>query len=491
MQNNKALKFRIKPLLLVLLFSFSIILSGCSPSDEDISKSQQLHEEGDSLVAEYKFGEAMDKFEEALQVYEGNSSVYGSMAEVYVMKNRPQDALEVLTAGIDKSSNNSDLYRLKGQILLEQGKIDDAIEALSEALDEDSENEDARYYLALAHTNKKDFEKSREYLDMDKFVQGDTYAKAALLKAVILQTQVEDAEAVLDGIDTGKVDDERILSDVNAYNETLKYLGEVDKEELSDKYRDVILAKGALEADIEDAALDLLEKYKDLEEEYWEVYFYLGQAYYLDDELDQAEAYLENSAALNPASSMSPWMLGRVYYKKDDIDKAEENYLRAIELAETEKRILIREELAGVAFETDNFSLADEQYQALIEENSQQLNDYYLERVFIAYERGLYEDMDELLEKIDTSQLDDSSLARFYYFKSASKLQAGDRTEAVKWIEDAIELDNKSAAYYLLYGQILFEDENTEEARKHFERAVDLDLSGEVSPEAMKFLDRI
>jgi tetratricopeptide (TPR) repeat protein len=490
-QNKDVMKtFRQYFVLVVLILFSTIFLSGCLLNSEDSQKAQELQQEASQLADDYEFSSAMEKYEQALRLDMRNSNIYVGIAEIYLLKNRQDDALEVLEKGI-ANAPSSNLYTLRGKVRLQKKDFDGAVKDLERGVGMNNKNSEARYFLALALTNKKDFSKARKHIVLSQMEDETLRAKAALLQAVILRDQVEQSREVLDQISKEGLKEESVLSNINAYLDVLDYLEEIPENEMSNKYRDVILAKGAIEVGIEDVAIELLQKYAELEGEYWEVYLYLGQAYLLEENLEKAEEFLNMAVSLNPGNYLSPWMLGRVYYKNNDIEKSKENYLRSLELADKSQKILIREEFAKVLHEEEQFSLADEQYQKLIEENPQGQGVYLLSRVGIAYERGLVSEINELLTQINTSQLADEKLANYYYYKAVVSLEENELEDAKKWIKDSIELDNKSSTYYLLYGQILFEQGNDEEAKKHFQQSVDLDLSGEDSAKAVKFLDRI
>lgn len=491
LKTNKFAGFTIRNTLtaILLVLSFSVFLSGCGVSQEKIDEADKLTEEAEDLTEDYQFADAMNKYEEAVKLNDEDEDIYKGIAEIYLLKNRESDALEVLNTGIERTDADA-LYALRGKLHFTEDDFDAAIEDLKKALEKNNGNSIARYYLAFSYVNEGDFEKARKYLDLDRISDDEIKAEAAILKAVVLRTQTAQAREILEDVNKENLSDQTIQK-VNKYLDTLDYLEQITQEELTDKYKDIILAKGAIELSIEEVAIDLLEKYIETDEEYWEVHLYLGQAYYLNDDIRKSKDFFNESVSLNPGSYLSPWMLGRVYYKEDNIDKFEESYLRSIELASVEERVPIRDEFARLAFENERYSVADEQYEKLAEEDAELKDMYLLKRAEIAYQRGLIEDMEEIISRVETSQMSDENLAQYYYYKSVLALELGEKEEALKWIEDAVALDNKSATYYLLYGQILFEMDRNEEAEKYFQDAIDYDLTGDVSSKALKFLDRI
>lgn len=477
-------------LVLAVVLISGMLLSGCTPDKEMIARAEALVEEAEGLAAEYRFADAMEKYDEARSVDGGNSDIYTGIAEIYLLKNRNRDAIDVLNKGIEDATNASEVYALLGKICLEEKDIDGAVSNLKKSVSSDKNNYSARYLLALAYVNSTDFEEARKYLDVPEDA-GEYYVRAQLLRAVLLSRNIDDADKQLDNLAGFDIDDEELSKDVSDYLDMLGEISDLDEEESSDKYIDVILAEGALSAGYEAVTIDLLQKYADIEEEYWEVYLYLGHAYYLSEEYEKAEETLLNAGTLNPVDHLGPWLLGRVYVEMSEENKMVDSYLRAIELSPEEERIDIRREFAGLLLVGGNYVEAEEQYTSLKSEDGENKSEYEIHLAELLYNRDRIDDAEAILDEVDQVSLNDDLTAKFYYVKASVYFESGDRESAKKWIEESISLDDKNSGYYLLLGQILFEEEVMDNSREALERAVDLDLDGVVSTDAVKLLDRI
>lgn len=481
-------------IFIFVLLSFGIFLSGCTPSKDKINKAKNLVEDAEALIEQYRFADAVDKYEEAMSVDSGNYSIYKGLASIYMLKNREKDAIETLETGIKKARDKSKLYEMLGQIEMDQNKLDSAEKKLKSAVKEDGDNDDAQFLLAQVYVNKRDFEKARKYLDISKEA-GDVYVKSQLLKAVLLGDKTSDAEDILNDIKDIDVDDSSITKDIENYAEILKKMDDLDEDEKSDKYVDVILASGALDLDYEDVVIDLLDKYKEVEEEYWEVHLYLGRSYYMNKDLDKAEEYLSNAEGLNPVDPTASWILGRVYAEKKDESEMVDSYKQAIELAGDSDAVNIRKEFAKLLVENELYTEAEEQYKQLEKDDKKNKADYQLKRAEVLLERDIADKADEVIDNIEYTKLSDEMIAEYNYVKALSFFENGERESAIKWIGDCIKVDEEengyNAKYYLLKGQILFEQEKEDEAKKVLERAVDMDLGGDVASEAVKVLDRM
>lgn len=488
-KNNRKLVFVIAGILVVVLVSGILILR-CTPDKEMVAEAKSFVTDAEDFVIEYRFADAMEKYGEARSVDSGNVDIYTGVAEIYLLKNRRSDAMDVLNKGVEDSRSPGKAYELLGKTLLEDKDFDGAVYNLRKAISSDKSNYSARYFLALAYVNNMDFEKARKYLDIPED-SGEYYVRSQLLRAVLLGYDFDDAEEQLDNLHDIDIDDEALLQAVNDYSNMLDDIKDLDEEESSSKYIDVILAGGALSAGYEDVTINILHQYTEIEEEYWEIYLYLGHAYYLNKEYEKAEETLLIAGTLNPVDYLGPWLLGRVYSEISQENKMIDSYLRSIELSPEEDRINIRCEFAGLLLDGENYIEAEEQYIALESGDGGNKSEYEILLAEISYNRDLIDNAEAILDEIDKASLNDDLLARFYWVKASIYFESGDRKSAGQWIEESIHLDDMNSSYYLLLGQVLFEDEKKDDARDALERAVDLDLNGGISADAVKLLDRI
>lgn len=484
------MKFRIVLPVLVVIAS-GLLLAGCAPSEEAIRLAEEKVREADQLVVNQQYLDALNKYDEARSLDSGNVFVYTGIAGVYRVKNRVNDAKQALEAGISKSRNPSLAYEILGDILMSENDVASAKDNYLNAVHKESQNYSARYKYAVSLVNLRDFENARDELDIPQDgAPVDVYAKSELLKAILLRANIADAQAILSDIATLDLEDSVLKSNIAEYSDMLERLAALPDDESSDKYTDVMLASGAITCGFEDVALDLLDEYKDEVIEYWEMDYYLGQAYYMNMEFENAIVYLADAQTLNPADYRSPWLLGRVYKESGDQTRMVENYVRAIALAPLAEKKSIRLEYVAHLVPTELYVEADEQYTALMVEDAANANSYQLDKIVVMLERDLVEDASTALAAITQSSLVGTDLQKYNWLMAKVLYTQGDGEAARTWIDGAIELDDSVAEYHLLLGQILFEDGASEEARTELERAIDLDLEGRVSVEAANLLDR-
>ncbi len=466
----------------------SVFLASCGgPSDEDKKEAQNLIDQAQESVEDYEFADAMKSYDKARNIDSGNHEIYTGLSEVYVMKNRTEDAKEVLESGKSSARYKSEILEQLGMIYLEEGEIDDALSNLEDAVKDDGENWSAQYYLAVAHVNDGSPASAREQLDIPED-DGDLYVKSQLLKAVLQGSDTAAAEEELEGLDP---EDSLLSSKVEFYQEVLQKIDGLGDDEKTDKYVDVLLASGALNAGFEDIVIESLSGYTEDDEVYWELYLNLGAAYSENGDTEKAQEYLTTSESLNPAQHYAAWYLARMQKDQNNITEMQENYERAISLATKEDKIEIRNEYAEILIDEENYLKAEEQYQKLIKEDGDHASRHSVRWAEALVNREQYSDAIEVLDGLDQADMGDEILADLNWLHAVVEFNSGDRNKAKDWIDAAIELNGNKAEYHLLLGQTLFENGEDEDAEEALERAIDLDLEGDVSGEAMKVLDRI
>lgn len=473
-----------------------VFLSGCAPSEEKQKEAEALVTEAEALVEDGYYADALKKFEEARTADPGNAKIYTGMAGIYTLKNRVTDAREVLEVGGKESREPSTVYVDLGQLEMREENAELAISYCRSAVRSDGENYEAQYCLAEAYVENGEFGKAEGELDIPEEA-GEWYVRAKILQAVLAWDDTETANEAIDQALKADVEDTELEETADAVRQNLRDYGKIDDEDMTDEYRDVALAYGALVGEYEDLVIGKLEQYVEDNPEYWDLFLYLGQAYYLDGDMEKAARYLTESTSLNPSDPYGAWYLARVSAETGQDTDAESMYRRAVGLAPEEDRVEIQEEYAEYLLGTGQYAEAADQLEEL-EESAEDENvyRYKLMRVSSLITRELYSEaaaiLDAMTEGDEEGYLVSGNLAGEYLWARAEiEYSEGNREDALSTVDQAIEQNPVEPKYHLLRGQLLFELGRSEDAQKALERAVDLDLDGDVSAEAMKVLDRI
>ncbi|MDD3661744.1 MAG: tetratricopeptide repeat protein [Candidatus Dojkabacteria bacterium] len=462
------------------------------PSEADVVAAQELISFGREKEDDLRFAEAVTAYTQAQKRDPGNADSYTGIAAIYILKGRPNDARNVLLSGIEQARQASPVYLALGELYLEEGEVDQALVYFKKAVSSDRSNHEAQYRLAEGYVEAGAFDDARDELDIPEDA-GEWHVRAILLDA-ILEEEIDGAASILDSLDDellGEDENTEIADTVSMYRNLLDRVLELEEDERSDIYVDTIRSFGALTAGFEDVVIDRLEPYAEDAQEYWDLHLYLGTAYMQNGDTENAASHLTLAVSLNPGDYSGPWLLARVYGEMGEDNKMIEQYERAVALAPEEDRVTVRREYVDVLMENGQYAKADEQLLLLVSSDEDRAAVYSLLRVEGLLEKEKYEDAQALIDEIDDSGLSTMLTARYAWSRAVILFRTGDRQEAMEWVESALSADPTQASYHLIKGQIAFESGDMVVAQESLERAIDLDLDGEVSAEAVKILDRI
>lgn len=105
-------------------------------------KADQLKEEGNALVKEKKYEEAIEKYEQAIETDPNNAIFYSNMAAAYTALKRFEDAVETCDRAIRVNPKYAKAYQRKGIAYVYLKKYDEAIDQFEMAKEVDPSNAD-------------------------------------------------------------------------------------------------------------------------------------------------------------------------------------------------------------------------------------------------------------------------------------------------------------------------------------------------------------
>lgn len=479
-------------LILVLLVAVGILgwvyLAGRKPSDADIEKASGIVLEARKYAKKLEFANAVNKYDQALSFDDGNSEIYLGIADIYILKHRFTDAEEVLLSGLKGARDTSLINEYLGELSMRQGKYDASTAYFKKALSANSAQYRSSYLLGLSYVHLGKFDNARDVLAISEDGK-EWYVRGALLSAVTYWDDTEKAKSLLREVLDDEVDP-TLLSLVEVYVEDLERV-ETLEDDAPAVYRDVVLAHGALEAGYSSVVVDKLASYVDDEKNYWDLYLYLGRAAEMELAHEKAQEYLEQAVLLNPSDPYGAWFLARVCVELDKESEMRTMYERAVALSTIEERASIRKEYAINLLSSKQYEEFDQQLTALKSEDPDQSAAYDLLYVDSLVERDLVDDARMALDAMSQSELSEDEQAEYSWLKSRTLFLQGEREQAIEWALESVTEVTTDPRFYLLLGTLYFEDGDEDKSKYALERAIDLDLFGEVSAEAMKVLDRI
>ncbi|MFH1547168.1 MAG: tetratricopeptide repeat protein [bacterium] len=489
MKNKKIVKYILIGLgvltVLGLIYYFLIFL----PNQSNIKEASVLINEAEEFIENGNYFSAVEKYQEASEIDGRSTDAYVGLAEIYLLKNRQDNAIDILQIGINKARNSSRVNQVLGRIYLSEGDYSKAIYFLKKSVSSDKNNDDAKFLLAQAYVGTGDLDQSESVLDVSDNDK-NLYAKAKLLNAMLIGEDTKHAKGLLDDINSSDLDDE-VADQVEFFNEVLDYIDSLDDDIKTDVYVSVMISRAALYSGYPDLVIGLLSEYVEEYDLYWELNLYLGHAYLLKYDYENALVYLSQAYLLESDLSISARLLARAYLGDDNVSDTIKYYEKAINLAKNQNKVDTRLEYFEVLIEKEQYVRAEEQLDLLLLVDDIDTDTLLIQWGDSLLDRELYSQLEENMEKIKINNLDDDLKAEYYYLEAGVSLGQASWDDATEAIEKAIEIDDKMAKYHLLYGRILYQSGVDIQAKVELERSVELDLEGEVSTEAQKVLDRI
>jgi tetratricopeptide (TPR) repeat protein len=252
-----------------------------------------------------------------------------------------------------------------------------------------------------------------------------------------------------------------------------------------------MVSRGALFSGFEDLVISLLSEYEEEYDLYWELNLYLGHAYLLKNNYDKALEYLQQAYSLNPVDYKGTWLLARAYLGADNDTEMVTYYDKTILLADDKEKLDVRKEYFDVLLGEEQYARAEEQLDEIIASDEDDSDYYNIVWADSLLERELNTKVEDQLSILDLDDLSDSLKPEYYYLGAGVEYGDADWDAALTSIELAIAIDDEVAKYRLMKGKVLYELGRDRDAEDELERAIDLDLVGDVSAEAIKTLDRI
>lgn len=450
-------------LLYIFVFLFCLFfLTGCT-SKENVVISENLVEEGLELYEERYYVDAVEKFVEALEKYPANYEAYVGLVDVFLEKGWFEEAEDLAEEALSRVNTGqaASIYSMVGEGYYNVNEYEKAKEMYEKAVKADGDNEEGRIGLAKTNIQLGDVNQARKALgskgESDEF----------LLLASYL---------TLDDWEEG-VKKARDIKDENL-RKTLEEIYDIDDEDVL--YKNTSLSKEYINAGLPFLAIELLNKQSEEIEQYPDAQYFLGKAYLDYGEYDKALEKLSSAISLEMDDDDLYLNLARAYLFSENIEKSVENYEVILPY--------FIEEYIGVLLDNDMEEKAEDVLKELLEEEDKFELNILLSSVF--YQQDELEKMSEVLAKLeeetDLSQSETRDLVRYRLLYLVENIDDVDEVETL--VERYSVFDRLNPELYLFKGKLFIHEDKNLEAQEALERAIELDLEGDVTSEATELL---
>ena len=178
-----------------------------------------------------------------------------------------------------------------------------------------------------------------------------------------------------------------------------------------------------------------------------------GQLYKRSTNYEGALAEFENALKLNPDFAPAYREMGETYFKMRKLEKAKENYKRYLELSKNNSMARLR--YAYFLFESEDFKGAQEELNKVTKVDSSNL---YTMRIigYVACENELNDTAKRVMAKVFELTAGDTAkrISRDYAFYGKILAKSGQDSLGLEYIWRAIEMDPRFSEHYDDYGKL-------------------------------------
>jgi tetratricopeptide (TPR) repeat protein len=467
------MKLKIPLYLFVLLFC-TFFLTGCT-SKENVNLSNNLVGEGQELYKEREYKKATDKFTEALEIYPGNVDAYNGLTEIFLDKGYFNEAVKLADEASRRISKESvaEIYTAIGDKYYASSDFDDAKEMYKKGL----ENDGSKVGLAKVRILDEEFEEAKKALK-----GGNNHEEYHLLVAYLSLGDWEVGSEIINEVDLNKIENVIIKERVN----NLREIYTIDDED--SLYKNVSLAGEYINAGLYPLALRIISEQGDKINEYGDAQYFLGRAYLDAGEYIKAIESTQSAILLDTDSPEVYVTLARAYVAERDMEKGFDAYKQALakskdgdgEIAVWEYvEVLIENKMINVAKNVVLDLLKDKNH---VNTNMVLAEIYYQQKDLVGMNRVLL----DLEARTDLTQSETKDLTKYRLLYSLEDIN--DVGEIENLIERYSVFDRYNPEVYLFKARLFINEDKNLEAKEALERAIELDLDGNVADKAVKLL---
>lgn len=484
-------KHVIKKIAVIIVIGFQI--TACSQVNQAIvsSPDTQSIEEAWRLKNEFFYSKAVEQYRIAINDDPSLTDAYIETAQIYTIKRDYESAIEILTSGEEFAQNRARIFEEKGIVYLAQDDLGAAEEAFTVAYEQDGDNITNAFYLVETMVRKSDFSGAVEILKA--LETDDQYYKSKQLLYLGLFS-FDEINTAIDYIDKGL---ESPHPDWKEGLESLKVTFADIKERNGDQvYTNTLIAYELMKFGFHETAIPILDQTVKLNDEHWAAFMYLGISSLEVEDYDTARDSLSLAVGINPTNADLYHLYGYALTKLRFQNDAIEAFEKAIQLSDGENEVILHDYARAL----EEFGLLNQsivEYKELIALNTSRQHEYRIELgyLYLNEQRNFIEA--EKIARILIEQWEgfenasDSIKAQTYDIVGWALEQQENRDEARQYLEQAVTLDASLASAHYHLGQLFVRIEQFTRARESFDRAIDVDLEGEITVGAKAELENI
>lgn len=485
-------KYIIIILVSFILISVTVYYFASRTTQEEISVSDYIAQ-ADEYFQNKQYSKALEQYKLAINSAPSNTEAYLKASEIYLLKSKQDEALELLRNSENSVTNPDMVHHKIGEILFDNSDLQGALQYFEKAYDENPNNWENTIDLVKIYSYHSDkIDQSIEALNKIDTDDNEGYRWKNYYLALLSYTDIEKSISYLE--ESSNIDESEIKQRINSLLEVVKKI-QSDPEDIVQN--DTLLAYEMIKAELYQYAIPLLEKVISENDEYYASYMYLGICYINMDDLDKASENLQKATSTD-SDQVQPWIfLAQVYIKQNNQKQTIDTYEEALNIDKENENV--RYDYARTLVNFGLFGQAKVEYKKLLDLDLDAANKitYKIELALINldhledYEEGLNL-IKEVVEDREGYQAAESMLkAQALDTLGWAFEKNNEKDEALKYLKQSNETYPYNASTYYHLGSIYAEIENYTEAYLNLERAIDLDLEGVISSKASSELENL
>lgn len=305
----------------------TVVKTSSTPQETVTLKNEKTFaenlKEGDSLFLNYYYKSAINEYTQAISKNPNSTEALKRLAEAYIKDNEPALAEETFKKALQITPDSNEIKLGIARSLLNQNETEKAKTIIWEL---PTEFTPARYYQAISLVLYEKYDEANKIFEELNNTE-NVSAKIKSNSEIFISAKEKIDLYAKDDVLFAKLIYLYALSLSEEYNSAIPQLFALINEKTN--YRDawIVLGFSYLNAGKYNEAIDALIKARDLDSEKPETMFYLGIAYFANNELEKSIYYLQKAQTLKfKPSDLLELKLAEVYNARNDFKKAEEKY---------------------------------------------------------------------------------------------------------------------------------------------------------------------
>jgi len=467
-------------LLVSIVVISSVLLSGCTISDEKINEYNRMVSEADILIEGREYTLAIGKLSTATELSPSKVDATKRIVDIFILKNRLEEATKIIDdSGMQLSeTDRADLYISVGDAYYVVENYEKALLNYQLAKGLSAQKQRALLGIAKTYLQTGKIEEAKSTLKSN--FDGDILIESKLLLSYIeALTDSQEAKQTIEDIEPG--DTWR-----DAYT---KWNGILDSLTTDELYNGSKLGKEYLDSGYPYLAISLLQPNLEKMGEYADGIYILGKAYYDYGEYQKSIDVLEENTSLSDLNQYIYWVLASDYNFLGDANTSMSYYDSAIAYGAKEAQEILYTEYLDILVEDNLTEKALEVMKSAERIFAKEWISIYYMDIY-----SLREDNEKFIyymNKVSYDKLSETEKPEYLFSKGKYLIKTSKLDEAQLTLDVFWELDQYDPRYNLLVGQLNFEKGELEEARVYAKKAIEYDLEGIVSNDAQTLLAQI